>query len=212
MPLGQRNGYTLSLLVDLPEPALKIASGVIEKAQTSTGKSLLPQHSWQWNIRFFKLSTDGTAALFDVDLALPDYNVKSIEELSGQLEYVTGSGGRQVDLGMMTLKAGAKGQALNAVVSSAEQDPYGNNESTVRLRLDLPPESLKSVAISGSGSPVPVSIAGRSGIGNATTFKLAVPGKLPTQGRIVLTVYEQFEKTAVPFKLTRISLTGEPVE
>lgn len=211
LPLGQTNGYTLSLLAELPEPALKISGGTIEKARTDTGKSLLPAHAWQRKIGFVKLSKDRGAALFDVELALPDYDVKSLEELSGQLEYITGSGTKEVDLGVMALKAGARGQRLNAVVSSVEKDPYGNNATILRLKLDLPPESLKSVAFFASGgSPMAVNPTGHITIGSATTFRLAIGNQVPAQARIVLTVYETFNRNAVPFSLGRMSLTGEP--
>lgn len=211
LPLGQTDGYTLSLLAELPEPALKISGGVIEKATTSTGKSLLPQHSWQRNIGFSKLSADGRTALFNVELALPDYAARSLEEISGQLEYVTGSGGKEVDLGVVAMKAGTRGQALNAVISSVQEDPYGNNESLVGLKVNLPPEALKSVAISaGAGSPLVVNPRSPIAMGSATTFRLPIRGKLPPQARIVLTVYERFNRTTVPFRLTQISLTGEP--
>jgi len=212
LPLGQTDGYTLSLLADLPEPALKISGGVVEKARTSTGKSLLPQHAWQRNIRFFKLSSDRKAALFDVELGLPDYDVKSLDELSGQLVYVTGSGGKEIDLGVMTLKAGAKGQALNAVVTSVEEDLYGNNATVLRLKLDTSPESLKSVSLVASGgSRVAAEVVDHITLGKATTFRLAVKGKVPGQARIILTVYEQYKQNTVPFSLRGISLTGEPL-
>jgi hypothetical protein len=146
-----------------------------------------------------------------LDLALPDYDVRSLAELSGQLEYVTGSGGKDIDLGMVPLKAGAKGAALNAVVVSVNKDPYGNNATTVRLKLDVAPESLKSVSFSAAGgAPIVVSPAGHITAGDATTFRLAISDEVPAQASIVVTVYGQLNRKTAPFRLTNISLTGEP--
>mgnify|MGYP006287026587 CR=1 FL=1 len=209
LPLGQGEGYTLALLAELPEPAVKAEGGTVETARTSTGKSLLPERSWQRRISFPRLSKDRQAVVFDVKLGLPDVDTQSIEEISGRLEYLVGSGSREVELGTMAMSAGSKGNALNAAVESIERDPYGNNATTVRLALDIPAEKLQSVRFLGGGGAVSAIPAGHITLGDRTNFRLSIKGTLPQQARVVVTVYESFRKVTVPFSIGPISLTGE---
>ena len=213
LPLGRTDGYTLSLIAELPEPVLQISGGSLEKAQTNTGKSLLPEHSWQCRIKLVRLSTDRRTAVFDVELALPDYNVKVIEELSGNLEYVIAGADKELDLGVMPMKSGARGQALNAVISAIKEDPYGNNPTILSLALDMPAEALKSASFLANGTTkLSVNSAGHTSVADRTTFKFAVKDQIPQQARIVLTIHDNFQRGVMPFRITRISLTGEPAE
>ncbi|GAH43191.1 unnamed protein product, partial [marine sediment metagenome] len=144
MPLGQRDGYTLSLIAELPAPAIKASGGRMEIATTDTGKSLLPEHQWGRKIKFPRLAKDKKTVVFDVELLLPDEDVEGLEELSGTLEYLTADASRAVDLGIMDFKVGAKGGALGTVIRSIEKDPWQKNAAMLSLRLNLRPEAVKS--------------------------------------------------------------------
>ncbi|MHC4888629.1 MAG: hypothetical protein ACYTEO_04085, partial [Planctomycetota bacterium] len=144
MPLGQSDGYTLSLIAELPTPVIKASGGRIEKATTDTGKSLLPKDQWGRKIKFPRLAKDNKTVVFDVELLLPDKDVEGLEELSGTLEYLTANASRAVDSGIMDFKVGAKGGKLGSVIRSIEKDPWQKSSTLLSLRLNMRPEAVKS--------------------------------------------------------------------
>jgi len=210
MPLGQTDGYTLSLIGELPAPVIKASGGRIEIATTDTGKDLLPEHQWGRKIKFPRLAKDKKTVVFDVELLLPDEDVEGLEELSGTLEYLTADASRAVDLGIMDFKVGAKGGKLGTVIRSIEKDPWQKNAAMLSLRLNLRPEVLESAEFfAQDGTKLDVSKRGCEAIAGTTTLKFSIKGKLPPKGRIVLNVFEGLKKNEIPFKLTDISLTGQ---
>jgi hypothetical protein len=212
MPLGQSNGYTLSLIAELPAPVVKVSGGKIEKAMTDTGKELLPKDQWSRKIRFPTLAGDGKTVVFDVELLLPDEGARGLEEVSGTLEYLTASGSREADLGVIAFEVGAKGDAYGAVVSSIEADPWQNNATMLGLRLDLPAEAIKSVEFyADGGAKLDISQRGSGSIGGTTTLKFSVRDQLPKSARVVLNVFDELKKDQIPFRIRNISLTGQPM-
>jgi hypothetical protein len=212
MPLGQSNGYTLSLIAELPAPVVKVSGGKIEKAMTDTGKELLPKDQWSRKIRFPTLAGDGKTVVFDVELLLPDEGARGLEEVSGTLEYLTAGGSREADLGAIAFEVGAKGDAYGAVVSSIEADPWQNNATMLGLRLDLPAEAIKSVEFyADSGAKLDISQRGSASIGGTTTLKFSIKDQLPKSARVVLNVFDELKKDQIPFRIRNISLTGQPM-
>jgi hypothetical protein len=210
MPLGQSDGYTLSLIGELPATVIKVSGGRMEKATTDTGKSLLPKNQWGRKIKFPRLAKDKKTVVFDVELLLPDKDAEGLEELSGTLEYLTASGSRAAGLGTMDFKVGAKGRELGAVIRSIEKDPWQKNATVLSLRLNLRPEVLKSADFfAQDGTRLDVSKRGYEAIAGVTTLKFSIKGTLPPKGRIVLNVFEGLKKNEIPFKLADISLTGQ---
>ena len=212
MPLGRGNGYTLSLIVELPEPVVKVSGGKVEKAVTDGGGDLLPKQQWDREIRFAKLSKDKAIAVFDIDLLVPQEGTTVIEELSGTLEYLTASGSKEVDLGAVDFKAGAKGSQFGTVIAAVEADPFQGNPTMLSLRLNLAPEAVSSVEFyAEDGTRLDVSRRGYMSMGGATTLDFSIKSKLPETGRIVLNVYDQLQKSRMPFQITKILLSGQPV-
>ena len=212
LPLGQGDGYTLALIAELPGPAVKVSGGRVDKAVTNTGTNLLPESKWDRRIKFARLSKDRMTAVFDVELLLPDPGAIGLAELSGTLEYMTAGRIRDVDLGAMTLKAGAKGSGLGAKISSIEADPYRDNATVVGLTVDLPPEAVESVEFfAENGTKLAVRRRGHLSIGGATTLKLFVDGELPPKAVIVLHIFEALEKNELSFRIVGISLVGQPI-
>jgi hypothetical protein len=210
MPLGQRDGYTLSLIAELSAPAIRASGGRMEKASTDTGKSLLPKDRWGRRIKFPRLSKDKKTVVFDVEMLLPDEDVEGLQELSGTLEYLTADASRAADLGMMDFKVGAKGRELAAVIRSIEKDPWQKNATVLDLKLNLRPEVLGSVEFyAQDGTKLDVSKRGYEAFGSTTTLNFSIKGKLPPKGRIVLNVFEGLKKNEISFKLTEITLTGQ---
>ena len=210
MPLGQNKGYTLSLMVDLPEPVIKVSGGRVEKAVTDSTKSLLPTHKWQREIHFPRLTNDKKTVIFDVELLLPDDQASGFQEVSGVLEYLTADSLKQVDLGIMDFQIGAKGTQLGAVIRSIEEDPWQQNATVLRLRLNVRPEAIKSVNFyTQDGIKMDTNQTGYTSIDSSTTFEFSVKGQLPQKGRIVLDAFDGLTKNVIPFKITDITLTGQ---
>jgi hypothetical protein len=210
MPLGESDGYTLSLIAELPVPAIRASGGRMEKATTDTGKSLLPKNQWSRKIKFPRLSKDKKTVVFDVEMLLPDKDVEGLRELSGTLEYLTADSSRTVDLGMMDFKVGAKGRELGAVIRSIEKNPWQKNATVLDLKLNLRPEVLESVEFyAQDGTKLDVSKRGYEAFGSTTTLNFSIKGKLPPKGRIVLNVFDGLKKNEISFKLTEITLTGQ---
>ena len=210
IPLGQNKGYTLSLIAELAVPVVKISDGRVEKAITDTGKNLLPQYQWDRRIKVPRLAQDKQTVVFDVELLLPDRDTGSLEEVSGTLECLTASGSRELDLGIMDFEVGAKGKELGAVISSIEADPWQNNPTTLKLRLNLRPEEVNSVEFyAEDDTPLDIYRRGYAYINRTTTLEFSIKSKLPPKGRVVLNVFEELKKNIFPFKVTNISLTGQ---
>lgn len=211
MPLGQNSGYTLSLIAELPTAVIKVPTGRVEKAITDSGKDLLPKEQWDRKIRFPTLATDNKTVIFDAGLLLPDEAARGLEEVSGILEYLTASGSKEVDLGVIALKVGAKGADLGAVISSIEADPWQKNATMLGLRLDLPAEAIGSVIFSTEdGAKLDITRRSAASINGTTMLKFSVPGNVPASARVVVNVFEDLKKNEIPFRIRNVTLTGQP--
>ncbi len=211
VPLGRNAGYTLALIMDLPEPAVRISGGEVTKASTDSGKSLLPAADWDRKIKLARLSRDKRTVVFEVELALPDENARGLAEVSGTLKYLSGQSARQVDLGVMKFEAGAKGSNLGALVESVETDPWHENATVVALKLNRVFEAVKSVQLfAEDGAGLNASLLSERTVGAASMLTIAVD-RMPPSGKIVLEVYQGFQSNEIPFRVSRISLTGEPM-
>jgi len=212
LPLGYADGYTLSLIAGLPAPAVKVSGGRVEKALTNTGGNLLPAQDWDRRIRFARLSKNRQTAVFDIELLLPDEGAAALEELAGTMEYLTASGVKNVDLGVMTLEVGAKASELGANITSIEIDPYKNNAAVVGLALDVAPEQIESLELYGAdGAKLQVNQHGYLSVGGATTIKFSTDGPMPQKAKIVLNLFEGLQKNELAFRIMGISLAGLPI-
>lgn len=230
-PFHWNRGYTLSLVLELAEPNLVITHGLIEKATTDTGTNILPSDTW---ISAPKLSKDGKAALFEVNLYKPDEGAHGLAELSGVLVYLGSKGTREIDLGVMDFQKGAKGSVPGFYIRSLRPD-YNKEYTRMELAVNLLVGTLKSTKfyredgtalqtaerdnLSGEGR------IGSDGSGNPIVFRSGVSfsrdkimdvdyrikGKFPPRGRIVLEVLDEVTRHKISFRLTNISLTGDPL-
>jgi len=212
LPLGQTTGYTLALVAQLPSAAVKVIGGAVEKATSDTGKSLLSDRIWERRIKLPQLAKDKQTAIFEIDLLVPDEQARGIDELTGTLEYLTASGSRSFDLGVIDLTTGARVDQFGACVSLVEQDPYGNNATVVALSFDLPAEQIKTVQLlSETGSVLPnVTQLETISFGASTTVKFAIAEPLPAKARIALERFENLQRKQLPFRITNVSLLGQP--
>ena len=213
LPLGRGDGYTLSLIADLPASAVKISGGQVQKALTNNGKSLMPEDEWDRKVRFGRLSKDHKTAIFDVELLLPDQGTLGLEELAGTLEYLTATGTKDVDLSLLALKPGAKASQLDAQISSISFDPYQNNAPIVALTLNVPGDNVESIELyDKSGRILQITQYGTVTHGNAATIKFFVDGEFPAEARIVVHIFEGLQKHNLPFTIKAISIAGLPMQ
>lgn len=210
-PLYQsNNSYTLSLVLELPEPNLVIIEGQVEQALTDTGQSILSQRNR--GIPFPKLSEDGRAVVFDVKLAVPDENAKGLSELSGALECLKSTGTKDIDLGVMDFKNGSESKVPGFSIRTVKER-YDKKGQEISLKVDLLRRSVKNVKFyREDGTEIDVSSAGRSSsLGRLLYISFKTKGEFPPRGRIVFEVLDGITKHRIPFKLTNISLLGRPL-
>jgi len=210
-PLYQsNNSYTLSVVLELPEPNLVIIEGQVEQALTDTGKSILSEHNR--GIAFPKPSEDGRAAVFDVKLDVPEENAKGLSELSGALECLKATGTKKIDLGVMDFKEGISSDVPGFSIRSVKER-YDKKGQEISLKVDLLRRSVKNVKFyREDGTEIDVSSAGRSSSqGRLLYISFKTKGEFPPRGRIVFEVLDGITKHRIPFKLTNISLLGRPL-
>jgi len=213
LPLGHADGYTLSLIAALPAPAVKISGGQVEKAMTNTGDSLLPKHQWDRRVRLARLSRDLKTAIFDIELTLPEPGVLGLQELAGTIEFLTATGTKDVDLGLMDIKVGQKATDLGAKITSIERDPYGNNPPVVGITLQAEPETIQAIEIyRQDDTPLKITQRGRMSLAGTTKLKFSLEeDELPKKARIVVHTFDGLQKNELPFRITGISLAGQPM-
>ena len=209
-PLNQfDNSYTLSMILELPEPNLIIIEGQVEEALTDTGKSILSEHNRR--ILFPKPSEDGRAAVFDVKLDVPEENAKGLSELSGTLECFKATGTKKIDLGVMDFKEGISSDVPGFSIRSVKES-YDKKGQEISLKVDLLRKSVKDVKFyHENGTEIDVSSGGRSSSqGRLLYISFKTKGEFPPRGRIVFEVLDGVTKHRIPFKLTNVSLIGRP--
>lgn len=206
--LHSSNGYTLSLVLELPEPNLPITHGRLETAITDTNESLQERSS----ISFPRLSKDGKAVVFEVSLSLPGKEVKGLAELSGTLVYLKSNGTKKIDLGLMDFKEGATSDVK--VFSIRSINPSWNKKDTkMELKANFLIGAVKSTTFyREDGTEMKVSPSGYSSTRDRIMeLYYEIKGEFPPRGRIVFEVLDNPTKHEIHFELRNISLTGEPL-
>ncbi|NOZ23218.1 MAG: hypothetical protein GXP25_19260 [Planctomycetes bacterium] len=212
-PFNDKKGYTLSLVGKLPGSVLKVSGGELERAVADTGEDLMPEQKWDRKIHFPQLSRDETTVIFEVGMRLPGRNVKGIKEVAGTLEYLVAGAIKKVDLGMMEFKAGAKGQALNAVVKSVKASRWQKGMQEMELQLECSYDAVKAVKLfDAAGAELKLAGSSRSGGGNRVTFNCSRRDGFPPRGKVVVEIHDKLQKYRIPFCLRNVSLLGKPLE
>ena len=211
-PFNYDEGYTLSIVGDLPPGVIKVTGGTLKVARAEQKVNLLPGREWDKKINFPNLSKDKNVTVFEVTLRVPPPAVKSIEELSGELEYIVASGIEEEDLKIKEFKAGAEGNEFGARIEDIKESDWGDGKPQMDLKVNLSPERVKSVRIlNEEGRALEVS-QGYSSSGEETTYNFTLKeGVFPDAGRIIMEVYQNPEKYTMPFKIENISVCGRPL-
>jgi len=208
-PFNYDAGYTLSVLAELPGSVLAVTGeSAVEIATADDGTSLLPESKWNRQVHFPNLSADKSKALFEVQLKVPGPNVKTLKELSGQLQYSVATGTKETDLGLQGLKEGAQGTEMGAKIQSIGEGWNKDGSQQMELKLNIREESLKHAWVVVDGARTPLERRGYSGGGNSYTFTLESKRAFPAQGRIVVETFDKIQVFNVPWKLENLNLLG----
>jgi hypothetical protein len=213
-PFNYDKGYTISLVMELPEPDMEITIGRVEKATADTGQDLLPKKEWDRKISWPKLTKDGKGVKFEVKLLLPGDNVKGLAELSGSFDFLKSTGAKEVDLGMMDFKDGSQSKVEGFSISSVKTNRWDKDNEYMQLKVDLLLGAFKGAKFYGeNGEELKVSKAGTSSsMGRLMSIGFRTKGSFPERGRIVLETLKDVSKHRIGFKLSNVSLLGVPLD
>jgi len=212
-PFNEDVGYTLVLLGRFQGRVLKVENITLRKAVTDTGANLIPEDEYDRRIDTITLSKDKTAVLFEVPMTVPGAGVRALQEISGTLEYLTGEGVRDVDLGVVELSDGARATQFGAEVDSVKKCIWDKNRYDLSLELHIPPETVHSIALQdGQGKAIPISGQEIRGYTDTATVCCSHAGPFPKTARIVVRVYGKLNRFRIPFQIHNISLVGVPLK
>jgi len=206
--------YKITLIGPLPENAAGVSAGELKKAVTDTGQSLIPKKQWERKIHFLKLSDDKTSVKFDINLLSPSSDVRGLKQLSGKLSYLMATTSSTVDLGLASLRAGAKGTEFDARIKSIGKDKWmpDSDRQTLALEMKIDKDRVKSVNIYDSaGKKLDVRRSGSQWGGQTIILNYSIKGRFPSKGGIKIEVYDNLKKIDAPFKLKDVNLLGRPM-
>jgi hypothetical protein len=211
-PFNDSPGYSLSVIGQLPGSVMAFSGGVLETATGSDGSDLLPDQDWDRQINFPMLSTDHSTVVFELKLSPPGPAVKGFKEISGNLRYTVGVGITNVDLGITNIQAGAQGSEFGALIQSLKQALNQNRGPSFKLKIQLGPKEIISLkAISPDGQETVLRQMSYSGYNNNFTYNYGAKAELPPGTRLIVRKYGEIKKYSIPFKLTNLSLLGQPM-
>ncbi|MCD6430195.1 MAG: hypothetical protein J7L57_03140 [Deltaproteobacteria bacterium] len=204
-PLGYRRGYTLAIMGILQEQARKLLPGKLETALTDTGISLLPESDRDREISWPKLGKDGRTVLLELELKNPGQKVKSLQKLSGTLDYLVSAGEfNMVDLGISKFEKGVEGHKFGAKVISAGVDSFD-------ILVDVVKDSIKSAKLFDKQDNKVDAICSYSWSPTYTILKFSPMQQgqqLPLEGKVQLEILADFKVYELEFELTDIPLFG----
>lgn len=212
-PFNYDEGCSIAILAELPGSVLDVTDkSSINSVTASDGSSLLKgERDWDRRLGFPNLSADKASVIFDIDLKLPTASAKGIKEISGILQYRVAGGAKEVDLGLKSLKVGAKGTALGASIEKIKESWSKDGSQDMELKLKLDPENLKSAHLVVDGVKTEIKRNSYSNMGGTTTFTFSSKTAFPEKGSIVIELYDKVQTFDAPFKIENLSLLGMPM-
>lgn len=209
-PMGQNYAsFSVTIVGDVPEGAVKADEGRMEAAITDAGASLLPEDEWQRRISFPKLTKDRRSVFFDVEVRLGDGPVDGFRELRGVVSILASQGSEEIDLGFKKLEAGAAGTALGATIERFE--PEGEERTAVDLKLLVAMDTVESIRlVNAKGAEIPFVQNGYSASGDEYTLTCAIEAAVPKKAKLLARVAKNLHRVDVPFEIRNVDLLGRP--
>jgi len=212
-PFNWTPGYTLSIVGEIPAPAMSVKSGTLEKAIADNGQDLLPGKSWDKRISFPRLSKDKKFIIFEVKLKVPAVEVRGLKEVTGSLEYLTSMGTKTIDAGKLVLKKGSKGSALGAEIIDVKPSKNYKGEHEVRLKLITDRASIKEVQFLGAdGKPIAVKSGSSSWTPTWVWMDYRFKSPLPASIKLRIVQYDKLKTHKLRFTISNVTLMGRPVK
>ena len=208
-PMGQNTpGISMSILGDLPGPAVSVKEGRVDRAVTDAGENLAPDDDWKRRIHFPKLSNDRTTALLDLELPMPPKGTAGFKEIAGILTVVIAEGTHEVDLGFRKLEAGAEGSQIGAAIEGISD---GGDETYVELKFAVGKDAIQGLKlVDAKGGMIELRERGYSSSGDQCQLSYAVKGPMPPKGKFVATLWKGMKEVDLSWAVTNIDLFGRP--
>lgn len=209
-PMGQNYAsYSVTIVGDAPEGAVKADEGRMEAAITDAGANLVPEDEWQRRISWPKLTKDRKTVFFDVELRFGDAAVDGFRELRGLISLMASSGTEDVDLGIKKLETGAAGTACGATIERFE--PQDEERTSLELKLQIAMDLIESVRLlTPKGEELPFVQNGYSSSGDECTLNFTIEGAIPKKAKLVARLAKNLHRLEVPFEVRDVDLLGRP--
>lgn len=212
-PFNSEPGFSLSVLGKFPGSVLAVTEAVMESAVADDGSDLLPEKEWDRKIHFPRLSEAKIDVMFEIDLEMPGPDVKSIRELSGNIQYTVSSGLKETDLGLPALKAGEKGKEFKAEIVEIKDGWKKDGSKQIEIKLALDSDTVKSLVLVDGAKRKELEKRGHSSFGSgSTTFTFESEDGFPENAKLLVVMHDGVKTFDVPFKLENISLQGKLIK
>ncbi len=205
-------GFTLSVLGKFSGSVLSVTDkSEVLKAIGDDGSDLLPGSDFNRRISFPTLSEDRSAVLFEVRMLEPFETVKSLREVSGTIQYVVSSGTMEVDLGFVSLKAGASGKALDAKIKEIKNGWKDDGSKQMEIELSVDTEAIKELILIDGAKRIVMERRGSSSFGNGSvSYTYEAEKGIPESGKLIAVLHDGLKTYDIPFKLENLTLLGTP--
>jgi hypothetical protein len=151
--------------------------------------------------------------MFEIDLEVPGPDVKSIRELSGNIQYTVSSGLKETDLGLPALKGGEKGKEFKAEIVEIKDGWKKDGSKQIEIKLALDSDSVKSLVLVDGSKRKELEKRGHSNFGSgSTTFTFESEDGFPENAKLLVVMHDGVKTFDVPFKLENISLQGKLIK
>lgn len=212
-PFNYDKGYTLSIVADLTGSITKVREAVITKAIADTGADLLLENEWDRKIHFTTLTDNKKHIIFDVNLTIPDKNVKGLKEIAGHLDCLIANKTEKVNLGFAKLAKDAAGKKHQAKITkfTKEKDWSDKLVHVLAFKLKLNRDTIKNVIFQTPDGKKVDANSGSTMFGDkSTTFEYNRKTPFPPNAQIIIEVYKDAQKQKIPFNLKNLNLLGQP--
>jgi hypothetical protein len=160
MPFNEPKGFDVSLIGELPVPALSVKSVSLRRAVADNGEDLVADNDERRALNAPRLSNDRVSVVFECPLRVPGEEAKGVKELSGTLIYVEAKGNKEVNLGTIALRSGAEGKIMELRIESFGKygwDRDRNSVSELRISLTTKFDAIKDLKLlDASGNPISI--------------------------------------------------------
>ncbi len=212
-PFQQDKGFSLALFGELPGSVLTIKKAALTSAVADTGENLLPDNEWRRRINFPRLTKDKTGVTLDCVLLPPPAGARGLRELSGTLTYTVAAGEKEVALGLMALKSGAEGKALDARISKTGKSQWPQGASELTLRLVVDHAAVKSVRfLDAHKAEIALKPHGSFSSNDECSLTFQCPGDLPAEAEVVVLLHDNLKDFTLSFKIENVDLLGRPMK